>query len=283
MSNRNDVKNAPPRRVPFPVRMAAWVAGALLCLALPVIIALHAPSVQKRIIGDGIARIEKATHLEIKISSYRWKTLSSIYLTGLKIDSRGEQVLDCDNVRLDYGLSMQRPYIVIKEIDLQKPFLRLERGADGKWVVPVFSTTKSRETSDPVRPSTAWTRFKFPRIKILAGSIKAFQQGNTILSIKDFSGAFNLRELEGAGGPKIQMELRKFHARAHAGQFGTRNMAGSALSDTLRLPSRKILLSGPNYCRVLEPGYWNIEDSENGPSNLGLSNFSVGDLQLLQR
>ena len=245
MSNGNDTKEAPrPGRVPFPAKIAAWGVLVPLCLALPVIVALHVPSVQKRIITAGIARIEKATHLEVKISSCRLETLSSIDFTGVKIESRGKKVLDCDDVRLDCALSLDRPYIVIKEVDLKRPFVQLEKGADGKWLVPVFFQAKGHETSGPPG-APSWTRFKLPKIRILAGTIEAVQQGSTVLSIHNFSGAIDLRALNGTGGPLIQMELRKIHARAHSPECGTWDIDGSALLDGKRFVSRKILFSGP--------------------------------------
>ena len=282
MSNENNAENARRRRVPFPAKIAAWVTGAMLCLALPVIALLHSPSVQRRIITEGIARIEKATHLQVKISSYRWNTFSSIYLTGVEIESGGKRVLDCDDVRLDYRLSMERPYIIIEEVDLKKPFVQLERGADGKWLFPGFFATKSHETSEPPRSPVPSTRLQFPKIRILAGTIEAVQQGSTVLSIKDFSGAVNLRTLGGAAGPKIQMELGNVHARAHAPRFGTWDIDGSALLDGREVLARKIELSGPNNCRILVRGEWNIDNPENGKINLSLKNFSAEDIPFLQ-
>ncbi|MDR3569013.1 MAG: translocation/assembly module TamB [Syntrophobacteraceae bacterium] len=278
MSNGNDAKDARPRRVPFPVKIAAWVVGIALCLALPVMVALHSPSVQRKIITGGIERIEKATHLEVKISSYRWESLSSVSFTGVKIESRGKRVLDCDDVRLDYALSVERPYIVIKEVDLKRPFLKIERGADGQWLVPSFSAAKSDKTEEPPGRPPAWTRFQLPRIKIHAGTIEAVQQGNTVLSIKDFSGAVNLRALGGAGGPKFQMEFGRIHARAYTGQCGTWDLDGSALLDGQKFSAQKIVLSGPSNCRILVRGNWNIDHPQNGEANLSISNLSAGDI-----
>ncbi len=254
------------------------MAGVLVCLALPVLVALHVPSVQERIITEGLSRVEKATHLEIKISSYHWNTFSSIYLTGVRVDSGGKRVLDCDDVRLVYRLSIEQPYIVIKEVDLKKPFVRLERDADGKWLLPAFPKPG---VSNPPRSPVQRAHISFPRIRITAGSIEAFQQGKTILSVRDFSGAVHLRSRKGASGPGIQMELGHIHARADAAGFGTWDMEISASLEGQELLARKIVLSGPNNSRVLVRGKWNIDHPEDGTANLSLANFSAADIPSL--
>ncbi|MDR3557699.1 MAG: translocation/assembly module TamB domain-containing protein [Syntrophobacteraceae bacterium] len=261
--------------------MAAWVAGVLICLALPVVIALHMPSIQRKIIRGGVARIEKATHLQVKISSWRWETLSSMELSGVKIESRGKTVLDCDSVRLDYRLSLKRPYIAVREVDLKKPFLLLERAADGKWLLPDFSTKKSHGAPGAAR-TAAWAGFQFPRIKILAGRIEAVQQGQTVLTIQDFSGAVALRTLHTTGGPKIQMEVRDFHARAHANQSGAWDIDGSASLDGLQLRTSGIVFSAAHNCRIVLRGQWNLQDPRNGQATLTVSNFPGGAIPLLQ-
>ncbi|MGC9196470.1 MAG: hypothetical protein ACP5IL_13605 [Syntrophobacteraceae bacterium] len=196
------------------------MAGILLCVALPVLIALNSSSLQRRIIMGGIARLQRATHLRVTICSYRWNLRSSIYLTGVKIESAGKPVLDCQNVRLDYSFSLERPYLIVNNIELQKPFLQLERGPGGAWLLP-FSMASGSAHASVSRPSTSCTGFKFPRITILAGRIKAVQQGNTVLSIRDFSGAINLRMIAKAGEHKIEMELRKIHAAVPTPRFAS--------------------------------------------------------------
>jgi uncharacterized protein involved in outer membrane biogenesis len=169
---------------------------------------------------EGIARLQRATHLKISISSYRWNLLSSIYLTGVKIESGGRPVLDCQNVRLDYSLSLERPYLIVNNIELQKPFLRLESGGGGTWLLPFsMASTGSKDAGSGRLPTAAAGGYKFPQITILAGRIKAVQRGNTVLSIRDFSGAINLRMIAKAGEHKIEMELRKIHATVHLARF----------------------------------------------------------------
>ncbi len=176
------------------------------------IIALHLPPIQKEIILRGVTRIEAATNFRVQIRSYQWWPFSGIYLTDVKIESEGKQILDCDKVHLNYKLSIKRPYIIVEEVYLEKPFLQLERSADGKWLVPAPPEGKGqrREVAAGDEPSEPlWTHMQLPRIQIVSGTIEARQQGNTILSIKDISGAVHLKAVPGAEGPKIQIGFRK--------------------------------------------------------------------------
>ncbi len=215
MSNENNTKRTRPHKAPFLIRLAAWGTAVLLFLALSAIIALHVPAIQKIIILRGVTRIEAATNFRVQIRSYRWWPFSGIYLTAVKIESQGKQVLDCGKVRLKYKLSIRRPYILVEEVYLVKPFLQLERSADGKWLVPVPPEGKGQIRELPIgsEPSEPlWASIQLPRIQIVSGTIEARQEGNTILSIKDISGAVHLRAAPGAEGPEIQIDFENLHA-----------------------------------------------------------------------
>ena len=217
MSNQNNTKRTRTHKAPFLIRLAAWGTAVLLFLAFSAIIALHVPAIQKEIILRGVTRIEAATNLRVQIRSYQWWPFSGIYLTDVKIESAGEQILDCDKVRLKYKFSTRRPYIIVEEVYLEKPFLQLERSPDGKWMVPAppegighrRQIAAGGEPSEPL-----WASIQLPRVQIVSGTVEAQQQGNTILSIKDISGAVHLRAVQGAEGPKIQINFENLHARA---------------------------------------------------------------------
>jgi len=217
LSNENNTKRTRPHKAAFLIRLAAWGTAVLLFLALSAIIALHVPAIQKKIILRGVTRIEAATNFRVQIRSYRWWAFSGIYLIDVKVESQGKQILDCGKVRLNYKLSIRRPYIIVEEVYLEKPFLQLERSADGKWLVPAPPEGKEqiKEVPGKGEPSEPlWASMQLPMIQIVSGTIEARQQGNTILSIKDISGAVHLRAVQGAEGPKIQINFENLHARA---------------------------------------------------------------------
>ena len=230
LPNENNTKRTRPHKAPSLIRLAAWGTTVLFFLALSAIIALHVPTIQKEIIHKGVTRIEAATNFRVQIRSYQWWPFSGIYLSDVKIESQGKQILDCGKVCLNYKLSIRRPYITIEEVYLEKPFLQLERSADGKWLVPAPPEGKEQRREVPAggEPSEPlWASIQRPMIQIVSGTIEARQQGNTILSIKDISGAVHLRAVPGAEGPKIQIDFENLHAQAQIGQSVAWGIDGS--------------------------------------------------------
>jgi uncharacterized protein involved in outer membrane biogenesis len=218
LPDQDNTKRSPPRKAPFLIRLAAWGLGGLLFLALLAIVALHIPSVQNKAISGIVKRIEAATNFQVQIRSYQWWPFSGIYLNEVKIESQGKQVLDCGKVRLKYRLSIKHPYVIVKEIYLEKPFLQLERNPDGKWLVPAPARATGQGRGEPGE-EPFWIHIQLPRIQIISGTIEARQQGNTILSIKDISGAVHLKVVQGPSGPEIRLDFENLHARAHLGDL----------------------------------------------------------------
>jgi translocation and assembly module TamB len=68
----------------------------------------------------------------------------------------------------------------------------------------------------------------------------------------------------------------------HADRSGTWDLDGSALLDGQDFLVRTMVLSGPNNCRVVVRGQWNIAHPQNGEAKLSLSNFSARDVPLVQ-
>ncbi len=225
MPDTDNTKGSPPRKTLLVIKLAAWGAGGLIFLALLAIIALHMPPVQKKVIHWAVSRIESATKFKVQIQSYRWRPFSGISLDQVKIESEGKQILDCEKVRLKYRLSTKRPYVTIKEVYLKKPFLQLERNNDGKWVVPAPIGGKG-EGNERLGAEPSWTQIQFPKIQIFSGTIEARQQGNTILHVKDISGAVYLKAIPGAEGPQIRLNFENLHARARLGEWVTCGTGG---------------------------------------------------------
>ncbi|MGA2224236.1 MAG: translocation/assembly module TamB domain-containing protein [Syntrophobacteraceae bacterium] len=280
LTDVNHTKKDLPHKARFVIRLAALGAAALLFVVLLPIIFLHVPPLQKEIIRRGVARVEAATNFKVQIRSYRWWPFSGINFAGVKIESEGKQILDCDKVHLKYRLSIKRPYIIVEEVYLEKPFLHLERSADGKWQVPASSARAGQGSGPEDEPY--WAHMQLPRIQIVSGTIEARQQGDTILSVKDISGAVNLKAVSGAEGPKILLEFQNVHAHSQTGQSGTWDIQGSGVLDEHELYVRSAFLSGPDNCRMWIQGQWDIGNFDNGKANLLIKNFSADSIPLLQ-
>lgn len=282
MSSGNNTRRARPQSARFLIRLTAWGSAVLLFLTVPAIIALHAPSIQKEIILTAVTRIEAATNLRVQIGSYRWWPFSGIYLTGVKIESDGKQILGCDKVRLDYKLSIERPHINIEKVYLERPILQLERSADGKWIVPAPPGDRGVASTGDGASEPLWTPAQLPRIQIVSGTIEARQQGNTILCIKDISCAVHLKAVPGVQGPKIQMDFENLQARAQIGQSGTWGINGSGMFDGQRLQVPGMILSGPNNCRVQVRGEWDVKNIVSGKAKLIITDLSADTVPFLQ-
>ena len=213
MPETDNTRRPPPRRTLLVTRLAAWGVGGLVFFALPAIIALNMPAVQKKAMQWAVSRIEAATKFKVQIQSCQWLSFSLICLNKVKIESEGKQILDCEKVRLKYRLSTKRPYVMIKDVHLEKPFLQLERTNDGKWIVPAPNGAKG-QGNERVGEEPSWTHVQFPRIQISSGTIEARQQGNTILYIKDISGAVYLKAVSGDGGTKIGLDFENLNTQA---------------------------------------------------------------------
>jgi len=262
-----------PQSALFVVRLAAWGIGGLLFLALLAVAALRIPAVQKTIISEIVTRIEAATNFKVGIGSLQWRPFSGIRLAEVKVESGGKQVLDCGNVRVKCRPSLKRPFIIVEEVYLEKPFLQLEKNADGKWLLPASVGIRGQGGGHGANPS--WSYVSLPKILINSGTILARQQGNTILSIKDISGSVKLVTVQGAEGSEIRLDFENIHAQAEAGEWAMWDIDGSGTLAGHELQLVNTLISGPNGCRIGIQGRWDIANLDKGSANLVINNLSA--------
>ena len=280
MPDKDNSRTPQPRKALFFIRLAAWGSGGLLFLALLAIAALHIPSIQRAVILGVETRIQTATNLRVQIDSFRWRPFSGIYLSEVKVESGGKQVLDCGKVRVKCRPSIKRPFIIVEEIYLEKPFLQLEKKSDGKWLLPSPARAEGQGGGNAQEPF--WSHIRLPRILIVSGTIEASQQGNMILSIKGISGAVNLKAVQGPAGPEIRLDFEDVHARAQVGEWATWDIDGSGTLAGQELAVRSTVISGPNGCRIGIEGSWDLANFDRGRANLVVQNFSADTVPLLQ-
>jgi len=280
LPDKDNSRRSQPRKALFIIRLAAWGMGGLLFLALLAIAALHIPSIQKAAIVRVVTRIEAATNFKVQIRSFQWRPFSGIYLREVKVEWGGKQVLDCGKVRIKCRPSIKPPFIIVEEIYLEKPFLQLEKKADGKWLLPASPGAKGQGRGSGEEPF--WSHIRLPRIQIVSGTIEARQQGNTILSIKGISGAVKLKAVQGADGPEIRLDFENLHAGAQVGEWAHWDIDGSGTLAGHDLEVRSTFLSGPNDCRIGIDGHWDIANLDNGRANLVIHNLSADTIPLLQ-
>ena len=184
-----------------------FIRSALLLCLLPclLILILHLPWVQKRIIAYAIDRIERnAVGLDIRAERFEWNPFSLLRLYHVEILSAGEKVLQSPRVELNYSLSWNWPYLYPVEIFMENPFLRLEKDGAGHWNVPQIKTSRKDSSSGE---SPFWVRFPWPRIRLASAMILAHQNGRSVLSIRDVNGTFSLYTVQGPKGPSLKINL----------------------------------------------------------------------------
>ncbi len=115
------------------------LAWALLCICLiptSLILALHVPAVQRYLVQEAVHRLETKADVGIQIESVLWSPFRESRLFHLKVKTSGENILECDEAKLRYHLSWRWPYLSPDELLLERPWLRLERDAQGQLQIP---------------------------------------------------------------------------------------------------------------------------------------------------
>ncbi len=206
MPDNSDGRKNRCARPRLPVRPAALIIALLVLLPVLAVLILHIPAVQNEIVLGAVSQIAAAAQLEVKLESYRWRPFSGLCLEGVKVRSEGMTVLDCRKVDLSYTLSMGRPHVRVREIYLEKPYLRLEKSHEGKWRVPGKPAGNGQGRGD-AGGDPPWAKFPLPKVRVLSGVVEGRQDGKTIFSIKDFTGTLNLKTVKGPHGPEVRLDL----------------------------------------------------------------------------
>jgi hypothetical protein len=187
------------------LRLVYWIGGVVIVLPAVIVMALHLPFVQRVVIVELVRTIERTSGFVIEFKSYSWQPFSSLRIMNLKVASPGEKIVECDEVRLTYGLAFKWPYFLPKEAYLVRPLIHLERDAGGQWQIPGNSQRDRKDGSGGIPAS--WARIPWPQVYVSSGAIDARQGGRSILSIKEINGVLPIRMVSGADGPKLRIEL----------------------------------------------------------------------------
>ena len=200
-------------------RLFVW--WAILCLLLvPLCVAavLYFPWTQKRVINGFLKKIENTAAVDIRARAYGWSPFSQIRVTSLKVKAGRRDFLRCDTAELSYHLSWKWPYFIPKMLLLDKPFLYLEKDADGRWRIPREAALPGQAsvgagTSTPAENGFSWESFPWPEVYIDSGRIVGFQQGKKILSLQNITGAVPFKVVDGERGPILQIDLGQWMSK----------------------------------------------------------------------
>jgi len=191
------------------LRLVYWIVGVAIVLPAAILMALHLPFVQRLAIVEFVRTIEQTTGFEVELKSYRWQPFSNLRIMNLKVAAPGKKIVECDEVRLTYGLALKWPYFQPKEAYLERPLIHLERDAGGQWQIPGVSQ-RERKDVPMGRIPASWARIPWPQVYVSSGAIDAQQDGRSILSIREVNGVLPLRMVSDPDGPKLQMDLGRW-------------------------------------------------------------------------
>jgi hypothetical protein len=213
MDNPREKKHRTDKKTHGPVRtwlrFIIWTVLLIGLMALFFTLVLHIPWVQNQIINRAVDRLETITGINIEIERFEWRPFSYLRLLHLEVETFGEKFLQCDQADLNYHLSWNSPYFHPVELFLQKPLLRLEKDEQGHWKFP----KKGRESvsgppkENPFLLFPSWAQVPLPRLRLSSATILAYQNGQTILSIKDVDGTLSFRVVPGPKGPLLKIDL----------------------------------------------------------------------------
>lgn len=212
MPSRDKTQRRSFKHPPLLIRLALWVTAFLIIIPALSVLAIHIPSVQQAILFRIINRIEKTTHYRIEIGSYKWWPLSRLDLEKVKLKTGGNTIFDCGEVRFDYGLLIAFPFINPKKIYMAKPYLQVERGEDGKWLLPGTGEGGEGGGNTTARRSLLLS-VPMPTLHVVSGTIEGRQRGNVVLSIKDATGLIHLKRISGPDGVRIGVDLDNLRAQ----------------------------------------------------------------------
>jgi hypothetical protein len=226
-----------PSKSNWPIRTAALGVSALVLLAALALIVFHIPAVREQILLGAVGHFEAATLVRVEFASCRWRPFSGLSLAGVKVRSGGMTILDCEKVALSCTLSLGRPFVRVEEIFLEKPFLRLEKDREGKWRLPRELSGRGQGRAEP-EADPLWGWYPLPRLRVLSGVVEGRQDGETVFSIRDFTGVLNLKTVPGPHGPEIRLDLDNWRTGGENPIRRRRERKDSPLSLSFFVPSR---------------------------------------------
>lgn len=206
-------------RVASTAKNCARLRRAGLCfllLAASAAMVLSLPWTQRKMVGAVLDKVEKLTAMTIKVESYEWVPFSQMRLGSLRVQSGREDFLRCEMALLDYRLSFKWPYVIPTVLLLDKPEFRLQRDGRGKWSIPRQATSRDKvppRKKNRVSKQTGfwWRDFPWPQVQVRSGRILAFQQGELVLSVQNFTGTVPFRVMDGGDVPVLKIQLDQWH------------------------------------------------------------------------
>lgn len=255
-------------RRPLPRSRFSWfllaVASTVVLVPLLLLLLVHLPWIQSRIIEKVVAVVERDTGFRVSLERFRWNPLSRLSLRGLAVrDPSGLEVIRCGTAEVRYAFSAGAPYVDLRYIILERPFLRFEKDASGRWRVPGTGES-GREVAQGDRK--LWQEWPLPPIRVVEGRLVGLHEGKTVFSVDRVDGLMTFTVDEESGSPVLDIRFDQW-----GGEFIEPKLGRAQVEGNVRLAPGWVswhaveAAVGPDN-RVRLDGRWHFEDG--GPAEV---------------
>jgi len=210
----------------IPIRLLVAVVLLVLLVPTGLLVALHIPAVQDFLLQKAIRKLETSAELQIELASSRWQPFHELRLFDLKVKASGQDILECGEASLAYQLSWKWPYVHPLAVVLDRPSLHLDRDAEGQWRLPVSAGAPAK--SSQTLNAFPWSRFPWPQVRIVSGTIAATQNGQVVLSIGDVNATISVQEAAGSDAPGLKIDFGQWQGEVQVPPWGRWQLSGAA-------------------------------------------------------
>jgi hypothetical protein len=174
------------------------------------VLTLHIPWVQQRMLEAFVHRAAEASGLEIQVGGFRWLPFSRLRLFDLRVADSGDEILACAEVQLGYRLSLRHPFLHATDLTLKEPQLRLSRDAAGKWNIPGKRLPAASHEGGSER--AIWPSMAVAQVEVDNGTLVVLQQGREepLLRVENFHGSLAVLIEAVTGGGGLRLRLNRF-------------------------------------------------------------------------
>jgi hypothetical protein len=247
-----------------------WAAMAVLLIPLILVLVLHLPWVQNSLISRVIKRVERDANVKIELGTLQWRPFSHLNIKGLEVQSAGETFLQSEQIDLAYYPVWRWPYVHPTELHLDKPVIQLEKDSQGNWVLAKGNAQREASPDKKSDKKTSgagtpfWAVIPLPRVIVNSALIEGRQDGQTVLLLRNVTGALSFRVISTPEGPRLAIDLDKWRGEAVMPQWGTCDLTGRASLGANDICMDDVSLSVGEETRVHVEGRWMQGEQQEG-------------------
>ena len=277
---KKTVREKRPESTSFLLRLFAWALLCVFLIPLTFVLTLHIPAVQEYLLQEAVRKLEASAGIGVQLGSFRWSPFRELHLFSLKVKTSGENILECEEAKLAYHLSLTWPYLHPGELSLEKPWLQLERDSQGNFQLPT-EKAQGPGNSSGSKPFP-WAGFPWPQVRIVSGNIVAYQDGQVVLSVRDVNATLSFQEVPGSDGPKLKINFGQWQGCAEIPELGEWRLSGEAEIRKQTLFITQMELSVPRVAELFTQGRWDLTPPFDGTLELQVMQLSPASFPAFQ-